>query len=1230
MVPPFPKVLNLDAWKAATTTNVLAACADPHQEDWVRWLQEAYKPFPDIEKLNDSGGVRYDSVDVKLASAMISMLKGAGDGANDLSLDVNLKANAYIRGNQFTVIKGRQIIAMMLESFRTRDRIDVIYTIDHFTKIQYPGGNKLAVFKATWLEVIGRMRPEDVPSKNALRDLLYLKIKGSTVMKLELQLLYEIHAYDDAERSYEKLLQIMDRAIARQRESKNLQDTNTGLHQMVQGRKLLAAPAPEPKAHPPAPPNPNPPKNDGGGGGGKTKTKGEANDAAPVYAQAEAKRRAKEKAKAKTKDGGRQRSTSNNSNRDTSNIRCKFFFSDGGCSAGKQCPYSHKEKEPKKGKGKGKGRPRSGSPSATSREGSPSSDPASKNCLQWMRGGKCNREACPYKHDPSYATPAKTEKAKAKAEAKEKAKSKAKAKSTPAAPVVSIIDSEDEGESSCSEWEEVDTDASTGDDAAVSKATKAKKSVSFAKGTAFSSSKPRRSMSERGAKIRKVNVDMLYDPQHTEQVYDCHKARAKAQLMRSMVLQKRQPKLEISQIRVPGSDILITVVYNRKANMFYELAPNHAYLKGLPEVRHICMVQPELSRSQMKFIMDTGCGHDLVSQSKVTRNDLESFVGDKTMHFQTANGTTDSDIVTKFSTNCFDEPVETHILESSPSVLSVGKRCMNHGYSFVWPDGREPYMINKEGQRIQMYVKGDIPYIKVGSEKSERMDDEESLEVFKTLKKFKGGDLEPLEEKVISKEVNDSPSATDGADEKATPGLDADGEEIDPEHADDADDEGVEDEIYEGGEEAAIEDDEVVDEEPPPPIPAAEHDEDEVEVDDGEGVPRRAKVGTLKAEAGTLSHLCTHRYRNPYCQSCIRAKMRHFKTRRGAFKRKIEHWGDLVTFDFVDMRDAKDRGVGVDDDAREILVIRDIATKIVAAYPTASRSTDDVVRCLQRFKGKRKIKTAYSDEAGEFTAAADRLGIVLDNSLPGRPRNNSIAERTNQFVLDTTSTCLLQAGLPASYWPYAINCVTHNLNIEDVEGESSWMRMSGERFRGKAIPFGAKVFFKPTETREPTYGGKFDPKGIPGVFAGYVMGSGHTWSRKHRVWDLADFGTVNLGMNAKVPGFLRKPYITEVVILPDVIEFPLKGEYERMNSSLEGIKEVYELDGKGSKDAKMLPEEEEDILDGLTDDDGGDDPGGDGPSGGGGKSKKSVDAPPRPEAPTELASWACPKAFSKF
>ena len=118
------------------------------------------------------------------------------------------------------------------------------------------------------------------------------------------------------------------------------------------------------------------------------------------------------------------------------------------------------------------------------REGSPNSDPSSKNCFQWMRGGKSLRR---------------------------------KAKSTPAAPVVAIIDSDDGAISSGSEWEEADTDASTGDDAAVSESAKPVKKVSFSKGTSFVSS---RSVHVRGGKVRKVDVGKLYDLQRTEQVYD--------------------------------------------------------------------------------------------------------------------------------------------------------------------------------------------------------------------------------------------------------------------------------------------------------------------------------------------------------------------------------------------------------------------------------------------------------------------------------------------------------------------------------------------------------------------------------------------------------------------------------------------------------------------------------------------------------------------------------------
>ena len=120
--------------------------------------------------------------------------------------------------------------------------------------------------------------------------------------------------------------------------------------------------------------------------------------------------------------------------------------------------------------------------------------------------------------------------------------------------------------------------------------------------------------------------------------------------------------------------------------------------------------------------------------------------------------------------------------------------------------------------------------------------------------------------------------------------------------------------------------------------------------------------------------------------------------------------------------------------------------------------------------------------------------------------------------------------------------------------------------RARKIPFGAKVFFQPTDTREKTYAGKFDPKGIPGVFAGYVITTGQQWSRKYKVWDMAEFAGVNLSMDAAVPRKLAQPYLTEVVVLPEELVFPLKNEYERMNSTLEGLTDNKRLQGKEIKD----------------------------------------------------------------
>lgn len=65
---------------------------------------------------------------------------------------------------------------------------------------------------------------------------------------------------------------------------------------------------------------------------------------------------------------------------------------------------------------------------------------------------------------------------------------------------------------------------------------------------------------------------------------------------------------------------------------------------------------------------------------------------------------------------------------------------------------------------------------------------------------------------------------------------------------------------------------------------------------------------------------------------------------------------------------------------------------------------------------------------------------------------------------------------------------------------------------------------------------------------------------------MAEFANVNLSMDAAVPCKLAQPYLTEVVVLPLKLEFPLKNEDERMNATLEGLKDNVDLQGKEIKE----------------------------------------------------------------
>ena len=61
------------------------------------------------------------------------------------------------------------------------------------------------------------------------------------------------------------------------------------------------------------------------------------------------------------------------------------------------------------------------------------------------------------------------------------------------------------------------------------------------------------------------------------------------------------------------------------------------------------------------------------------------------------------------------ETITPFIMNDSPALLSVGRRCMLDGYSFVWTSGKRPILVRPDGMVIELTVSGHIPYLARGA-----------------------------------------------------------------------------------------------------------------------------------------------------------------------------------------------------------------------------------------------------------------------------------------------------------------------------------------------------------------------------------------------------------------------------------------------------------------------------------------------------------------------------------
>ena len=1074
---------------------------------------------------------------------------------------------------------GREILAMILEHFRTPGQRETAFTMEHIIQSRYLGDANIETFYEKWMEIVSNMMPEDVPQDDWLRDALYKKIRNSNLMMYDIKQ-YESWLEGDPRRTYQYLINAIERHIARIREDKHVAAREKYARDFAGGGRPTA---PTPTA--PAPPDANAKAKAKANAKEKPAPKPKAkSDAAPVLPSPQPKQHAKGKGQGR-KGKSKSRSASP---RDKKKIPCHFYFIKKSCRKGKDCEYSHDQKtfdaSKSGGHGKGGGKtPRGQSPANKTKK-------IDEPCWHWAKG-KCRYgDKCNKRHDAHlFNTAPNTE-----------------SPSSKAAPALLYDDSD------------VDEPPFMIASNVVKKKVKfnlQKDEVHiYEKKDYVKCSRKSQTHSKGHNKLGKTTDEVRKDEQWA---YSCRLARSRGKAM-AIILDEKYDFRDIGEVLIivgPSLDIVIRTEHDDDditREVFTENYVQHIDGRYGKRDNVMCITVPVEERDK-RFIMDSGSGHDLISTKKIDRMDLPTY-DDTVVNFHTANGVTSSTKRSDIKFEAFDEPAQAHILEDTPSVMSMGKRCIDLGYSFIWPSGKTPYMIDSNGDIIEMTVRDYIPYVNIDQKKKKGtpskiskilniIGDECSTSEGENMMVIDGESGDELEDLTDIARRSDSKSSRKAKVKKVrrrkgktlpevAVGSDPDYvEEMACHDDDEPDDRGDEyaefdDDEYEPSIGPDIEEGEHdVEIEEIPEGEAREDDDDVIDVDEEDGGVRLSKRGTLKNEARSKLHLLTHRYKNPYCESCVRAKMKHRKTFRGAFQRKLTKFGDLITFDYVDNRRIAEQDYG---DDKTIFVIRDRYTGMLQSYPSARKDTDAVIRAVKQFMGRRKIREAYSDDAPQFDKAMKALKIPMDTSLAGKTKHNSLAERTNQFVLVATTTCLLEAGIPPCFWMYAIRCVSHLLNIEPNDDEvSSWCKLHGEEFKGKMIPFGALVYFKPSDARAREQQHKFDPMGIPGVFAGYSLGPGLHWSRKYRVWALCDWTKQNLAYDAEKPiAKLRTPHYTEKAELKEPLEFPCKAEYERINVTIEGLKVKDRLDGN----SEMLPPPPPDDDD--DDDDGGGDDGG--------------------------------------
>ena len=253
----------------------------------------------------------------------------------------------------------------------------------------------------------------------------------------------------------------------------------------------------------------------------------------------------------------------------------------------------------------------------------------------------------------------------------------------------------------------------------------------------------------------------------------------------------------------------------------------------------------------------------------------------------------------------------------------------------------------------------------------------------------------------------------------------------------------------------------------------------------------------------------THFPKDRNCEICKRTKITRAPCRRrnGEAVPRAANFGDLITADHKVLSDNCESR----NNHRYAVVVQDLATQWIQAYPCKTKTSQETQRSLQKFlEPDRNPEVIHTDNSLEFSKACEDLSWNHCTSTPRRSETNGIAERAVRRVKEGTSAVLLQSGLNESWWADSMEFYTYLRNVTDLlsDGKTPYERRFGQPFKGPNIPFGSLVEYQPFTAKDQSRIHQFGKKVLPGLFLGYALYAGE-FGRVILVADMEELETMD-------------------------------------------------------------------------------------------------------------------------